>query len=372
MPKQLREGFSTGSAATAAAMAALRLVLSHALKLDEQVSFVHIPLPPSDDMPIEPTLRIPIHSAVLVDNKQALGIVQKDGGDDPDVTHKAFIHAQIKLNDEAGKIKIEGGQGVGRFTLPGLPLPVGEAAINPAPRKQICAGLELVAKDFGYAGGIEVCISVPNGEEIARHTFNPRLGIVGGISILGTQGTVKPFSHDAWKATIAQGLQVASATGCKSVCLSTGRRSERLLLAKYAQLPEHLPKQAAIQVADFAEFSLQEAAKYSFENIIWGCFFGKLVKLAQGHAYTHAHHANLDFELLSKWCAECGLADTMVSQISTCVTANHALEIILPEPQSANILENIAKRAAKTAAKFAGQYVKIHLFHFDGRTLISL
>ncbi len=360
--KNLREGFSTGSAATAAGMSALHLLLG-----GEHLSFVDIPLPPEDGRLVKPELRIPIHSTSVILKDEAIGIVQKDGGDDPDVTHKAFIHALIKLNDK-GKINIDGGSGVGRFTLPGLPLPVGYAAINPAPRKQIKAGLELVAKNFGYSGGIDVCIEVPNGEKIAKNTFNPRLGIKGGISILGTQGTVKPFSHAAWKATIAQGLQVAAANNCKSVCLSTGRRSERLLLSKY----EHLPKLSAVQVADFAEFSLQEAAKYKFEQIIWGCFFGKLVKLAQGHAYTHAHAATIDFNLLSLWCAEFGLNAQNVHKVKQCVTANHALEIILQDSQHIYILESIAMHAAKTASNFAGQNVQINLFHLDGRVLISL
>ncbi len=361
MTKKLREGFSTGSAATAAAMAALHMLLS----AGEQLKQAHIPVPPIDDLPIEPALYIPIHNVESLDNSAALGIVQKDGGDDPDVTNKAFIHAVVKLNN-TGVITLDGGQGVGRFTLPGLPLPVGEAAINPAPRKQIQAGLKMVAKKFAYNGGIEVCISVPRGAEIAKHTFNPRLGIVGGISILGTQGTVKPFSHDAWKSTIAQGLQVAASTGCTRVCLSTGRRSERLLLMKYPTLPAH----AAVQVADFAQFSLQESAKHDFEYVEWGCFFGKLVKLAQGHAYTHAHHADLDFELLAQWCRTCGLENA--SDIRKCVTANHALEIILSDIKHFSILEYITRRAAKIAATFAGRPIHVHLFHFDGRTLISI
>ncbi len=361
MTKKLREGFSTGSAATAAAMAALHLLLGH-----KKLSSIAIPLPPEGKRPIEPILHIPIHSVSLVNANEALGIVQKDGGDDPDVTHKAFIHVSVKLNNTAQHIHIDGGEGVGRFTLEGLPLPVGEAAINPAPRRQIQAGLNLIANKFNYVGGMDILISVPNGEQIAKHTFNPRLGIVGGISILGTQGTVKPFSHEAWKATIAQGLQVASATNCRSVCLSTGRRSERLILNKY----DNLPTQAAVQVADFAQFSLQEAAKYNFENIMWACFFGKLVKLAEGHAYTHAHTARLDFELLAKWCV--GLEPDKIKQIKECVTANHALEIILTNTQHMEILTSIAERAAKTAASFAGQNVQMNLFHLDGRMLVTV
>ncbi len=360
---KLREGFSTGSAATAAAMAALHLLLD----ASNLPVYMEIPLPNYDYISKHKTLHIPIQAVSLQDAGQALGIVQKDGGDDPDVTHKAQIYAYVSLNNNQGQIHIKGGMGVGHFTLPGLPLPVGEAAINPAPRKQIRAGLLQVAKKYNYSGGIELCIVVPNGENIAKKTFNPRLGIMGGISILGTQGTVKPFSHKAWKATIVQSLQVAFATGCSTICLSTGRRSERLLLKKYTQLS----KQAAVQVADFAEFSLQEAAKYPFE-LVWGCFFGKLVKLAQGHAYTHAHSASLDFTLLAQWCGEAGLDEDKTIEITQCVTANHALEIILTSAHKENILKYITRLCAKSASKFAGRRVQVHLFHLDGRTLMSV
>ncbi len=359
----LREGFSTGSAATAAAMAALQYVLD----CDNYPKYMDIPLPPQDNVLIAKSLRIPIVSVSLQGIGQGLGIVKKDGGDDPDVTHNAYIHAHIRLNNRQGQIHIKGGQGVGYFTLPGLPLPVGEAAINPAPRKQIRTGLLQVAQKYNYTGGIELCIIVPDGERLAKKTFNPRLGIMGGISILGTQGTVRPFSHKAWKATISQGLQVAFATGCDIICLSTGRRSERLLLKKYS----HLSAQSAVQVADFAQFSLQEAAKYPFE-LVWGCFFGKLVKLAQGHAYTHAHSSTLDFALLAKWCQQAGLESDRVEEVKLCVTANHALEIILTSAYSMDILSLITKLCASTAENFAGRRVKIHLFHLDGRELFSL
>ncbi len=359
----LREGFSTGSAATAAAMAALQFMLSQ----EHYPSYIQIPIPPLENMYGQETLQIPIKEVKIDGIDQALGIVIKDAGDDPDVTHQALIHATVKLHNNQGQILINGGLGVGSFTLPGLPLPIGEAAINPAPRKQMRAGLLQIAKQYDFTGGIEVCISVPDGLTIAKKTFNSRLGIMGGISILGTQGTVKPFSHKAWKATISQGLQVAAATNCPIICLSTGRRSERLLLKKYDQLPA----QAAVQVADFAQFSLQEAAKYPFK-LVWGCFFGKLVKLAQGHAYTHAHSATLDFELLTKWCIDAGLDKKEAQQITSCVTANHALEIILTSEKAVHILEYIAQKCALTASTFAGRKVKVHLFHFDGRNLVSV
>ena len=268
MSKTLREGFTTGSAATGAAMGALALLLGK-----ERKTHCEVPLPPQEEDATSPRgfLTIPIEDVQHISSLCAKACVRKDGGDDPDATHNALIEATVMRTKDAGRIDIEGGEGVGRVTLPGLPVAVGEWAINPGPRRQLALGLRLMAQQWTYAGGIKVSISVPRGEDIARHTFNPRLGIVGGISILGTQGTVKPSSNDAWKATIAQGVHVAHATGCRTLCLATGRRSERLLLACY---PELSP-QAGVQVADFAEFSLQEAAKYDFERIVWGCFFGR-------------------------------------------------------------------------------------------------
>ena len=207
---------------------------------------------------------------------------------------------------------------------------------------------------------------MPRGADIARHTFNPRLGIVGGISILGTQGTVRPYSHAAWRATIEQGLRVALATGCRTVCLSTGRRSEKLLMARY---PDLAP-QCFVQAADFAEFSLREAGSLPFERLVWGCFFGKLAKLAQGHAYTHARDADLDMAALAELCRKAGAA--CAPAVAACVTAAHALELLLADPAGADALAVVARLAAQTARNFAGRPVALHLFHTDGRELLAL
>ncbi len=379
---KLREGFSTGTAATAAAMAALECLLSGV-----SCTSMLTPMPPQEDNndahsqtehpwiwatrknleELSPTRSIAIAHIQCESTKKAFARVIKDGGDDPDATHNAAIEAHITLTSHCGQIRIDGGKGVGRVTLPGLPVAVGKAAINPAPQRQIVLGLHLIAHKYGYGGGMEVCICVPHGEAIAKKTFNSRLGILGGISILGTQGTVKPFSHTAWQATISQGIQVASATDCTTLCLSTGRRSEKLLLAK---LP-HLPAQAAVQAADFVKFSLEEAGKYPFENIAWGCFFGKLIKLAQGYENTHARQAKLDFTTLYMWCAAEGMD---IPQIQQCVTAQHALEYILAFPQQnirQCVLRNIHNKATTTASAFAARPVHVYAFHLNGQDLLS-
>ena len=403
MPNKLREGFTTGSAATGAALAAL-----HLLRHGSAPATVRVPLPPfastlqglAHGQP-EPRgwLNLTIASCGLgpapelaaswANNKFehcdpppqndiccAHACIIKDGGDDPDATSGARITATVVEStlphDSAmvaapGNIIIKGGPGVGRVTLPGLPVPVGQAAINPVPRQQITLALQ--AQELDLPAGntcLTVFVSVPEGLQLAQKTFNPRLGIEGGISILGTQGTVRPYSHAAWKATIEQGLAVAAATGCRTICLTTGRRSERLLMEQYP----HLPEQCFVQVADFAQFSLQAAGAVGFERIVWGCFFGKLVKLAQGHAYTHAKDSTLDMQALAQQAFAANAA--CAAPVARCITAAHALELLLADMAGPRVIAQVARQAMQTAQNFAGQAVGLHLFHTDGRELLAL
>lgn len=437
MAEKLREGFTTGSAATGAALAALQL-----LRTGVAPNAIRVPLPPfgsgpgkhnpcnSGGLP-EPRgwLRLHIECCAAgpapelaaawaaaeagASNGQAdppppdiIAIAHasiiKDGGDDPDATSGARITATVVESampamdlfandgkdaashapaDEDGGVSphaavaypdhiiIKGGPGVGRVTLPGLPVPIGQAAVNPVPRQQITCALQAQEQEYAAAQSralLTVFVSVPDGARLAHKTFNPRLGIEGGISILGTQGTVRPFSHDAWKATIEQGLAVARATGCQCACLTTGRRSERLLMERCPDLPER----CFVQVADFAQFSLQAAGRMQFERIIWGCFFGKLVKLAQGHTYTHAKDSTLDMQALAQLAREVG-ADC-ADAITRCVTAAHALELLLADSAGAETIKRVAQQAARTAQLFAGHPVSLHLFHTDGRELLAL
>jgi cobalt-precorrin-5B (C1)-methyltransferase len=235
----LRHGFTTGTAAAAAAKAA-------ALHLREgrAPDAVDVPLPMGGRMTVAVLETRPEKDGVLA-------AVVKDGGDDPDATHGAVIRAFVRPVGGPG-IVLHGGQGVGLVTRPGLPVAVGEAAINPAPREQI---RQAVAEAGLHGADVE--IRVDRGEEIARKTFNPRLGIVGGISILGTRGTVKPFSNAAYQATIRQCLDVMAACGVERPCLTTGGRSERFL----RQARPDTPETACVQVADFFFYSMREAGR---------------------------------------------------------------------------------------------------------------
>ena len=402
MPTKLREGFTTGSAATGAALAALQL-LCHGCAPDT----VRVPLPPfaspqqgGNGVQPEPRgwLVLPVANCDsgpapelaarwAANNfehcdpppqgiiRSAHASIIKDGGDDPDATSGARITATVVESilpqnreevAEPGNIIIKGGPGVGRVTLPGLPVPVGQAAINPVPRQQISLALQAQKYASADSTRLTVFVSVPLGSELAQKTFNPRLGIEGGISILGTQGTVRPYSHAAWKATIEQGLAVAAATGCRTLCLTTGRRSERLLMERYPQLPER----CFVQVADFAQFSLNAAGAMDFERIVWGCFFGKLVKLAQGHTYTHAKDSTLDMQALAQL-AQAAKA-RCASEVARCITAAHALELLLADAAGPRVIEQVARLAMQTAQNFSGQAVSLHLFHTDGRELLAL
>ena len=387
----LREGFTTGSAATAAVVAALR----HLLR-GEQPDSVRILPPPRAEL--RTPLRVPVAfcasgpapdvQALMARCPAALpegvahACVIKDGGDDPDATHKADIRATVALLaapvlppdaillDAAPlPLYLVGGPGIGRVTLPGLPVPVGQPAVNPAPREQLCAAVRELLPSLplpSEAAALLLVLSAPEGRAIAAHTFNPRLGIVDGISILGTQGTVRPFSHAAWQASIAQGIAVAEATACPGLGMSTGRRSEKLLMARYPGWPT----QSFVQVADFAGFSLEQAGRSSLPLLVWGCFFGKAVKLAQGHASTHAKDAVLDMARLASLCAEQGV--TGADALTSCVTAAHALELLLASgPAGVRAVAAVAGEAARTASRFAGRPVRVHIFADDGSELAS-
>jgi cobalt-precorrin-5B (C1)-methyltransferase len=351
--KRLREGFTTGTAATAAAKAALLALLGRGRHRS-----VEVPLPR------EGRLTIPV-DRISLRGEEADAEVVKDGGDDPDATHRARIRAVVRLGprEHPARVLIDGGTGVGRVTRAGLPVPVGEAAINPAPRLQIEAGIREALKEAGAEGEVRVLIEVEDGERIARKTLNPRLGIVGGISILGTRGTVKPFSNKAYRDTIAMSLNVARSQGLREVALATGGKSERLL----KELQPGLPDTARIQVADFFAFSLREAVKHGMASVHVACFFGKLVKMAQGHPYTHARRSRIDFSDLAAWCGDAGLDPKRIDAVSHANTSREALDVIRQDPASGAVMEEVLKRATCAARAFLGPGPRLayYLFDFD-------
>uniref|UniRef100_A0A7C4AGQ1 Cobalt-precorrin-5B C(1)-methyltransferase n=1 Tax=Fundidesulfovibrio putealis TaxID=270496 RepID=A0A7C4AGQ1_9BACT len=352
----LRQGFTTGSAAAAAAKAALTLLLG-----GETPATVDVPLPGED----AGRLTIPVEEA-RPEGRGARAVVVKDAGDDPDATHGARIGCLAVIEGMDGReppgveVVIEGGGGVGRVTLPGLPVPVGMAAINPAPREQIERAAREALRARGVHGRVLLIIEVEGGEEIARRTLNPRLGIIGGISILGTQGIVKPYSHAAWEATIGSGLAVARAAGIATAAFSTGRRSERLLMRHRPDLPQL----AFIQAADFFAHSLRQASSLDFSEMVWGCFFGKLAKMAQGVPYTHAHAEPVDFALLAEMAGQAGAAPETCARVARANTARHALEIVPEGALREGFAARTAARALEAARSFAGAGPRLSIVCF--------
>lgn len=356
MNRPLRSGRTTGSCATAAAMAGVIALLT-----GKRPTAVDVPLPPGG------TLSVPIERFEPEDGSIRVTVI-KDGGDDPDVTHGHDIQAVVTVRHFPSaplSITIDGGAGVGRVTLPGLPVPVGEAAINPEPRKQIERGVRQAAGDFN--GTVAVRIEVPAGKTIARKTMNPRLGIRDGISILGTQGIVKPYSHDSWKATIAEGLDVLRAQSIDQVIFTTGRRSERLYLETHPGTPEL----ALVQAADFFKFSMKAAAERDMANICWSLFFGKLVKQAQGLAYTHAKTHPVDFSRLARWCEEAGCASKLLPEIHAANTARQVLELLQTSRARPALIQLLIDKATAHARRFADGrcHVRYTVFDFDGTRL---
>lgn len=370
MTGQLRDGFTTGTAAAAAAMAAFDLAVTGDLPqsvrtplpspaagfLDINVSCGHHggPCLASRELAREPLT----HAAVI-----------KDGGDDPDVTSGAAIYAYVFKRFAGGMASagasehftLWGGPGVGVVTRPGLPVQVGEAAINPGPRRQIFSALEEMYSKFYLSGEYSIVIAVPQGRELALKTLNPRLGVVNGISILGTQGIVKPFSNEAFKATILQ--CVRQHMDGSPICFCTGRRTEKLLRALYADFDAA----SFIEAGDFVEFALQAASRFSHSPIIWGCFFGKALKLAQGLGNTHAGQAPIDLDLVAKICnLPTGRLPTTPN------TARELLENLLHLRHGHQAIAKIVHAAKLNAQKFARRPVLLHLFHFDGRLLVKL
>jgi cobalt-precorrin-5B (C1)-methyltransferase len=306
---KLRRGWTTGTCATAAAKAACLL-----LRDGDAPGEVEVPLPRSDQRPSFAVERCEL------DGDAAVAVVVKDAGDDPDVTHGAHLTARVALRDAPG-LELRGGPGVGTVTKPGLGLDVGGPAINAGPRAQIAAAVAEVF-DTGEIG-VVVQVSVPGGEKMARRTSNPRLGIVGGISILGTTGIVRPFSTAAWRASVGQAIDVMDAQGEGTLVLTTGGRSERAA----RRLAPELPEVCFVEVGDFTGYALKRAVALDFERCLFVGMAGKLSKLGAGVLMTHWTRSKVDPQFLAALTAEAGGDDDVVAAVSEANSARHAYEL---------------------------------------------
>ncbi|MDD3581930.1 MAG: cobalt-precorrin-5B (C(1))-methyltransferase [Desulfobacca sp.] len=356
--QELKMGFSTGTAAAAAAQGALRKLLD-------------LPCPAIVEvcLPCGGSLAVPLLSQ---DRKGSQGeaVVVKDAGDDPDATHGAEIGARVWLSPAGSReaVILRGGTGVGRVTKPGLPVAVGEPAINPVPRRMLHQTCSSVWQMSGQTLPMRLTVEifVPRGEEIARHTLNPRLGIRGGISILGTTGLVKPFSHQAYRATIVSALKVAQAVGLRHAVLTTGGKSEEHL----KQLFPHLPEEAFVQMGDYVRFSLKAAVNLGFHHLSVGAFLGKALKMAQGFGNTHASHGLASFRKLGCW-TEARTGNPILAQaVARAHTARQVLEI-LPAAQSQAVVGEVGRRMLAALQKHAGPGPELAavILDFDGHPL---
>jgi cobalt-precorrin-5B (C1)-methyltransferase len=349
----LRKGFTTGTSAAAATKAALiRLVEG------KNADCVEVNLPRGGKIPI--TIKW-----TQIEGGTATSAVTKDAGDDPDATHGAEILSTVSLNSNIGDIRIEGGKGVGRVTKPGLGLRIGTAAINPVPTIMIKAAVLEVGSRILKTKGITVIISVPLGEAIAKKTDNPRLGILGGISILGTTGIVIPYSTASFAASIRQSLDVAIAMGVDTVALTTGGRSEEFIKRLYENsLPDH----SLIQMGDFVGYAIRQCHAKKVKKAIIAGFIGKLTKVAMGAKQTHVKGSHVDMEFMANLALDCACSADLVSKILEANTARHVQEII-HEHRVAGYFDLICERAHEKLMPLAGGSLRLEIvmFDFDGK-----
>ncbi len=351
--KKLRTGYTTGTSATAAAKAGLLSIINQT-----KIECVDVKLPKGN------FIKIPIHSCQF-DQKRAVCSVIKDGGDDPDVTHGAEIIVELSLTDKINEIEIDGGEGVGIVTKPGLGLELNKAAINPVPKKMINENLREVINKYLLKKGIKVIISVPKGKELGPKTDNPRIGILNGISILGTSGIVIPFSTASYAASIRQNLDVAIAMGNDIVVLTTGGRSEDFA-KKIVDLPEH----CFVQMGDFSGYTIQQCARKEIKKAYVVGFIGKLAKMAAGVKQTHVKGSKVDMNFLAELSRKCNADERTIETIKKANTARHVSEIII-ENNVKGFFEEICNETYKHMRKHSENKVPLDiiLFDFDGNIL---
>lgn len=345
-PGPLRRGWTTGACATAATAAAFEALLTGIFP-----DPVEIALPKGE----RPAFALARHE--IGDGAATAGIV-KDAGDDPDVTHGALVMSTVRRLEQGAGVRFKAGPGVGTVTRPGLPIAPGEPAINPVPRRMMTEAVEAIARRLGANPDVEIAISIPGGEEMARHTWNPRLGILGGLSILGTTGVVHPYSCSAWIASIHRGIDVARASRLEHAAACTGSTSEAGVKKLY-----DLPDFAFIDMGDFAGGVLKYLRTHPLPKLTIGGGFAKMAKLATGALDLHSGRSQLDREALAGWLARMG-AD--VSLIEKAKNANTGAEILAEAKAKGLALgDEVARRARDQARALVEGRVAIEVVAFD-------
>lgn len=338
----MRYGWTTGACATAATTAAYTALLTG-----------EFPDPVEVSLPQGRRPSFALATERLAETSAVAGVI-KDAGDDPDVTHGALILSTVSFGEPGSGVTFRAGEGVGTVTRPGLPLPVGEPAINPVPRRLMTEAVNRVAAAHCGSGDVVIEISIPGGEELARRTWNPRLGIVGGLSVLGTTGVVVPYSCSAWIDSIRRGVDVARAMGYEHVAGATGRTSERVV-AQFHGLPEG----ALLDMGDFAGAVLKYLRRHPVPRLTLAGGFAKFSKLAAGHLDLHSKRSQVDTRLLAALVPE-----SLAESISGANTALHALE--LSRDAGVPIGDLVAVRAREVALRvLAGAPVAVDVLVID-------
>jgi cobalt-precorrin-5B (C1)-methyltransferase len=353
---ELRKGFTTGACATAASLAALQHLVG---QLSSQVK-INLPINQSATFSV-------IHygiNGMAEGNESATAGVIKDAGDDPDCTHGAEIIATVRPAQIAG-INFIAGDGVATVTLPGLELAVGEPAINPVPRKMICQHLLPLLAQFNFAGA-DVTISVPGGEELAKQTIGQRLGLIGGVSILGTRGTVNPYSTSAYAASVRQSIEVGRQQGLTALYLTTGSRTEAQAMSS---APQCQPI-SFIQAGDFMGVGLRASVRQKIEHVTVVVMIGKLCKLTCGTMMTHVTGRAIDFSILAQLLDDTEGNQPLKNAVRQANTGRHLLTL-LPPIKHPQFYQALCAKAAYNCAVYAHHKLAltVRLINFDGTVL---
>ncbi len=345
--KPLRRGWTTGACATAASKAAFTALLAG-----------HFPDPVTITLPRGKRTSFSLGHECLESGRATAGIV-KDAGDDPDVTHGVLVLASVIFGKAKTGVIFKAGAGVGTVTKPGLPLAVGEPAINPSPRQMMISAISEVASVYGVKTDIEIEISVPGGEKIAAKTWNPRLGIVGGLSILGTTGVVVPFSCAAWIHSIHRGIDVAQAARIEHIAACTGTTSEAAVRRRY-----NFPLSSMIDMGDFVGGMLKYLKNHPLPKLTIGGGFAKLAKLAQGRLDLHSSRSQVDFNWLADLAISIGGSENMGKEMRA---ANSAMQILeITKRNNVPLADAVALKARETALSvLAGSPICIEVLIFD-------
>jgi cobalt-precorrin-5B (C1)-methyltransferase len=345
--KRLRCGYTTGTCAAAATRAAAGLLLSRAL-----VPAVVISTPSGIEVGVD-----------VEEHDEGPGwaccAVRKDAGDDPDVTNGILVYATVRLSDKSAVV-VDGGQGVGRVTKPGLDQPVGSAAINSVPRQMIIAAVRDAAQAHGYEGGLKVRIDIPEGVELAARTFNPKLGIEGGISVLGTSGIVRPMSEDALVASIKLELSVLRATGAEHVLVVPGNYGRDFAHDRLGLDVDH-----AVTCSNYVGATIDEAARLGFSRMLLVGHAGKLVKLAAGVMNTHSRVADCRAEVMAAHAALVGASREVVVGIMEAPTTDAMLDLLGDAGMLAPVMDSVVRRIERVLAQRVGGSLRVDVVVFS-------